>query len=351
LKGAVEAESMTTRDKVWNWYLAEVYTRKKALTRNRIILVQTRWNSDDLAGRLLEAQSAGGDQWTVLRLPALCDSVDDPLKRELGEPLWPEHEDRETLEKVRGTVGPYVWGALYQQDPKPRGAAFFNTDDLLVPAEDGRLDPYGKPLLVPMPMPTKCDTVFAVIDTAIKAGQKHNSTAVAWFSYNTLTHPQTLILDWQLIQIEGADQADWLPSVHARGEELARQCGARKGYSGALIEDKGTGIVLIQQSQNLARKEGRRSLATAIDSKLTALGKEERAIAASPYVIAGDIKITEDAYNKTTVHKGRPANHFLSQVGGFRLGSKETDGLDCLDVFCYGVVVTRGTASGQRKGI
>jgi hypothetical protein len=218
------------------------------------------------------------------------------------------------------------------------GVAFFPLDSLLV---DGR----------PVPMPTVCDTVVAIIDTAIKSGQEHNSTAVAYGSYNSLLlSAQVNILDWELIQIEGAQQADWLPSVYARGEELARLCGARNGFAGAIIEDKATGTVLIQQSTNL-RAQGQYAPAFAIDSKLTAMGKDERAIAASPYVYKGDVKITEYAFNKTTVHKRISANHFLKQVNGFRVGSKATDGLDCLDTFCYLVLMTRGSNSGARKGI
>jgi hypothetical protein len=219
------------------------------------------------------------------------------------------------------------------------GVAFFPIAALL---EDGR----------PTAMPGKCDVTLAIIDTAIKTGQEHNSTGVVYLSYNSLTHPQTLILDWDLAQIEGAAQEAWLPSVHARGEALARQCGARQGYAGALIEDKATGTVLIQQSANIARAEGRRTpLARAIDSKLTAMGKDERAIAASPYVYAGDIKFAELAFNKTTIHKQQSANHLIKQITGFRVGSKERDGKDLLDCFCYAVLMTRGSGSGPRKGI
>jgi hypothetical protein len=205
--------------------------------------------------------------------------------------------------------------------------------------------------MAPVPMPDRCDTVLAIIDTAIKTGSEHNSTAVAYGSYNSLLlSAQVNILDWDLIQIEGAQQSDWLPHVYARGEELARQCGARYGFSGAIIEDKATGTVLIQQATNL-RSEGTNAPAYPIDSKLTAMGKDERAIAASKYVWRGDIKITDYAFNKTTVHKRISANHFLKQVTGFRIGSKLKDGLDCLDTFCYLVLMTRGSNAGERKGI
>jgi hypothetical protein len=80
-----------------------------------------------------------------------------------------------------------------------------------------------------------------------------------------------------------------------RCEQLARQCKARFGSGGALIEDKATGAVLIQQAKNKGHQ------ARAIESKLTAMGKDERAIAASPYVYRGDIKIADEAYNKTTI--------------------------------------------------
>ncbi|HEY5341448.1 MAG TPA: terminase family protein, partial [Candidatus Aquilonibacter sp.] len=336
VKGAAEAESETVRQATWEWYQSEVYTRQKPGAA--IILVMTRWNEDDLGGRLLAASGTGGDVWTVLKFPALADALDDPLGRPLGAPLWPEWQNEEALDRIRVNSGPYVWGALYQQDPKPRGASFFEIDSFLV---DGQ----------PVPMPTKCDTVFGVIDTAIKTGKKRDSTAVTWFSYNSLTKPSALILDYDIIQIEGAAQEAWLPSVIARSEELARYCGARQGSSGVIIEDKATGTVLIQQAQNQARKEGKRSLAHAIDSKLTAMGKDERAIMAAPYVIAGDVKMTVEAYEKTKIHKGRSANHLIVQLTDFRLGAADGASDDLLDTVTYGISITCGTNAGTRRGI
>jgi hypothetical protein len=200
------------------------------------------------------------------------------------------------------------------------------------------------PIMEPWPQPDKCDIVFSTVDTAIKSGKQHNSTAVMHWAYNTFVHPKVYLLDWDIVQIEGSQQAGWLPSVFERGEELARACGARQGYQGAMIEDKATGIVLLQQ----ARVNG--WPAHAIDSKLTAMGKEERALSAQPHVIAGDTGITQYAFDKTKVHKGRSANHAIVQVTGFRLGSKETDGLDLLDTYCYGVILSCGAAAGPKKG-
>lgn len=349
VKGAADAESLTMRESTWEWYRHEFYTRLKPDAW--IIVIMTRWNEDDLGGRLLAAASNGADQWTVLKLPAICDSSNDPLGRPIGAALWPEWQDEiallggirpngEIVAGIRANVGEHVWGSLYQQDPKPRGAAFFDLDKMLV---DGTSED-GRPTKVPVPMPDRCDTIFVTIDTSIKAGQQHNATAATFWSYNSLLtkHPVN-ILDWDILQIEGADQLAWMDDIQRRGEELARECGARNGFGATLIEDKATGSVLVQQ----LRRQNRRVFP--INSKLTAMGKEERAIAAGPYVNAEDVKIATYAFEKTKVHKGRSANHFISQVTSFRIGSKETDGLDLLDTFCYGVLISRGRPGDIQK--
>lgn len=216
------------------------------------------------------------------------------------------------------------------------GVAFFTAEMLLV---DG----------APVPMPTKTGTVFATIDTAIKDGKEHDSTAVVWWAYDDLLalggRPSLFLLDWDVMQIEGVVQATWLQTVFARGQELAAACGARMGFARAYIEDKATGMVLLQQARN------NRWPAAPIDSKLTAMGKTERAIAASPYVFRGNVKITDHAFNKVKSHKGRTANHLLMQMTHFRVGAKDDSADDILDCFTYGVSLAFGTGSGTRKGI
>ncbi len=102
-----------------------------------------------------------------------------------------------------------------------------------------------------------------------------------------------------------------------RLEELAGQCGARHGALGAFIEDKNSGTILLQQAAR------RNWLAHPIESKLTAMGKDERAISVSGYVYRGNVKYTDYAYNKTTVYKRKSRNHLVEQVESFRIGDKE----------------------------
>ena len=91
------------RERVWDWYLNDAYTR--LMPGGRIILVNTRWHSDDLAGRLLEAEENGGDKWTVLHFPAIDD---------YGDALWPDQFPLKVLDRIRINVGERAWNALYQ---------------------------------------------------------------------------------------------------------------------------------------------------------------------------------------------------------------------------------------------
>jgi predicted phage terminase large subunit-like protein len=71
IKSRAEAESATYRDRVWNWFNDDIYTRLEP--DGKICLIQTRWHEDDLAGRLLREAAEGGEQWEVIDLPALAE--------------------------------------------------------------------------------------------------------------------------------------------------------------------------------------------------------------------------------------------------------------------------------------
>ena len=209
------------------------------------------------------------------------------------------------------------------------GVAFFSREKLL---DQDR----------PIPYPARCNTVFAVIDTASKTGTDNDATAVTFFALDRHSGGMPLsILDWDIAQIEGAFLETWLPTVFLRLEELARSCGARRGSLGAFIEDKNSGTVLLQQ----ARRRG--LLARSIDSRLTAMGKVERAISVSGYVHRGLVKYSEHAFNKTSTYKRSSRNHLLDQVEGFRIGDKQGDREDdLLDTFCYGIALALGNSEG-----
>ena len=117
LKDREEADSETRRETIWNWYTSTAYTR--LMKGGAIILIQTRWHEDDLAGRLLEAEAKGGDKWEKLILPARMSD---------GQALWPQMFDATALQRIENAIGPRDWSALYQQQPSPDEGTFFQRD-------------------------------------------------------------------------------------------------------------------------------------------------------------------------------------------------------------------------------
>jgi len=99
-------------------------------------------------------------------------------------------------------------------------------------------------------------------------------------------------------------------------------------------------MVLLQQGARRGWK------VQAIESKLTAMGKSERALAASPHVYQNKVKIAQAAHDRVTTYKGTTRNHLEGQVMGFKVGDKEQQEDDLLDGFTYGVVIGLGNAEG-----
>lgn len=235
----------------------------------------------------------------------------------------------ETMRKViQAAVGKPWFNHVYLGQPRD-GDQFFALDNLLID---------GKGVINTLPV----DYVYAVIDTAVKAGKEHDGTAVTFFARTKMWGIPLLILDWDIVQIEGAFLEKWLPNIYDRLEILSRENRALMGGAGVFIEDKGSGIILLQQA--IARGWQ----AEAIDGQLTSVGKDERALNVSGRVFKGEVKLTEHAYTKTTEFKGVMRNHLVKQVVGFRVGDKEAFKRfdDLLDTFTYGIAIGLGNSEG-----
>lgn len=224
----------------------------------------------------------------------------------------------------------HVWGG----QPLRYLGAFFSENSLLVNG-------------LPLPeLPVHVDVVFATIDTALKTGRQHDGVGVVYWGYSKHHATQygkvpLFILDYDLKQIEGASLVDWLPTVFETLEKLAQSCKPIRGSAGAFIEDKVSGTVLLQH----AKRKG--WPAHPINSKLTAMGKSERGLSASPHVHAEDVKICRRAYERTLTYHGHEKNHLLSQVLDFNPSAEEDmDEDDLFDDFCYGILITLGNTKG-----
>jgi len=127
VKNQEEAQSEVYRERAWQWWLHTARTRLDRPTTG-VLLIMSRWDEDDLAGRLIAAGKRGEiEPWDELRLPALAEEG-DPLGRKPGEALWPERFDVAALERIRREVGEYVWAALFQGRPLPAGGGLFKRE-------------------------------------------------------------------------------------------------------------------------------------------------------------------------------------------------------------------------------
>lgn len=112
-----DAMSELIRKNVWDWYTGTAYNR--LMPGGAIVVINHRMHEDDLCGRLLAQQAAGGDQWEVVELPALSDT---------GEALWPEAYPVASLERIRRNSQARFWSALYQQRPAPEDGDYFKAE-------------------------------------------------------------------------------------------------------------------------------------------------------------------------------------------------------------------------------
>lgn len=174
LKGYEQAGSNSIKEGIWAWYRSVLRTR---LTPDgSIIIIMTRWTTDDICGRLIEEEKHNGEKWEVISLPAISNGDGDPLNRPEGEPLWPERFNLETLDAIKRAIGTISWNTLYQQNPVPFGDIIFNTDwlqyyndeDIIYNPQDGSYYFKGEPIIAR----------YASCDPAVKTEEINDYTAV-----------------------------------------------------------------------------------------------------------------------------------------------------------------------------
>lgn len=253
----------------------------------------------------------------------------DPRTKE-GELLHPERYPGDKLAKDKIFLGPHAYDTQYQQMPRARaGSYFFSQEQLLEEQPDKTFRPVARP--------TNCDIVFAVVDSASKVGKERDGTGVKYFAYTRHPVPSCVVLDWDIVQIQANLLSTWLPGVINQCEAFAAECGARSGSAGVYVEDKDSGVALIQEATS------KQLPVQAIASEFTALGKHGRAVSVGGYVNNKWVRFCEQAFTKTTVYKGRTRNHALHQVTTYRVGvGTPNDEDELFDCFCYGLFLVFG---------
>ena len=106
IKNAEEANNELTKEKHWSWFADTMLSRLEE--GGKIIIIMTRWASDDLAGRALEHFKEAGAKIRHISMKALQDD---------GTMLCSEVLSRKSYEAKIKAMGADIASANYQQEP------------------------------------------------------------------------------------------------------------------------------------------------------------------------------------------------------------------------------------------
>ncbi|WP_199420806.1 phage terminase large subunit [Thomasclavelia ramosa] len=121
IKSYEEACNEATKEKHWEWFTNTMLSRLEE--GGKIIIIMTRWASDDLAGKALEELPESGYKIKHINMKALQDD---------GTMLCEEVLSRKSFEAKKKVMGEDVVSANYQQEPidlKGRLYTLFKTYD------------------------------------------------------------------------------------------------------------------------------------------------------------------------------------------------------------------------------
>ncbi|MBU2060121.1 MAG: phage terminase large subunit, partial [Gammaproteobacteria bacterium] len=268
VKNWEEAQSKTNRKKIIEWFLSTAYTR---LQKNgSVIIINTRWHDEDLPGYLMKHDK--GNLWEEICIPALGEN---------DEPISTEFFSQAELVSIRATLGARIFSCLYQGKPIPEEGgiikgAWFRRYKVL---------PDGKPI-----------RIIQSWDTAVKDQELNDySVCTTWHEHQFGKYYLVDVL-----------RGRW---AYPDLKRTARNHIKHHRPDVVLIEDKGSGSVLIQE------------LELETDCSILAINptesKQTRFIKASPKIEVGRVYLPEDApwlaeYESELV--GYPAMEYDDQV-------------------------------------
>lgn len=331
VKNSEQALSPTYRQKAKDWYRSTLRTRMDDQDA-AIIVIQTRWHEDDLAGWL---QAEYPEDWLVISLPAIAEDdevlylPDDPStpawERKAGQALWPWRFDLKALEATQrdlGGVDGHWWLALYQQRPTPVGGGILKPEQFrrfrvveggyLLLRDDG-------PKLI------QADTLqkFATMDLAYTTKTVSDFSVIAIFG---LAWPDLLLLDVLRRKMEGPD----LPKIAAAVWQAYKP-----SYFG--VEAVGAQISTVQDMRRGAPQERPPRPALPIKAIHPQGDKVSRALTLATRMSGGNVFVPEHAVWLQTLE---------SEMALFPLGTHD----DQVDALAYGALEATSFGDNVLRG-
>lgn len=242
IKNSKDADSEIIREGHKEWYQSTFGTREEP--NAAIVIMLTRWHTDDLAGWLLRQEKDEDNEperWHILSFPAIKSEVEQVFPatctvekddRAPGEALCPERYPIEKLERIKKRIVSRFWTALYGQSPKPGEGSIFQR--VWWQGQRNRYmqdDSYVK---------NKVIGRWITFDTALKNKATNDATAYCVWE---------LMPDYRL-NVRAMWQGRILGAlVPQKVETVARQWNYDDKLRGVIVEDKASGITAIQTLQ------------------------------------------------------------------------------------------------------
>lgn len=312
-KSREEADSVTQRRKVWDFYTSGLLSRMQPTLAGRPpfqIVTQTRWHPDDMAGRIMESAEFKRGEWIHLNFQALTvkergtyirrnklpkdhpgyvpnikvsqlaggdgndgkdgilstNPIVNPVVRtdEVYAALWPKRFPVEWLLKQKSVLGDRDFEALYQQNPYVLGGNIIKEDWFR------KYKPNEKP--------QEFHALAVGVDTAFKTRQVNDFSV---FTVAGITDVGDIyILKVYRVKLE-------FPDLKRKAVEI-NSVFRGMGLRGFWIEDNASGQSLIQELRN-------GSGVSVIPWKPGASDKVTRANGITPLIEGGRVYIPEDA--------------------------------------------------------
>jgi len=274
VRNRADAYSESTRNKVWHEFLNGAKTRMRAAnlssprlkSTGKIIVIMTRWHTDDLYGRITDVD---GIPYYAINLPVEA-LENDPLGREPGDPLFPEiGKDKEWLKKEKGiyindpTGGQSAWRSLFMGNPSAEEGNIFKRTSW------GRYNK-TKEFINALPV------LVMSVDAAFKGKKDNDKVAIQIWGKKG---PNIYLVD------AVAENLGFTDTLHAIIDILAKYPRVSAKY----IEDKANGSAIIEV---LNSKIGG---FIPVKADVSTGGKVARAYAIEPYVASGNVYLPEEA--------------------------------------------------------
>lgn len=209
IKDQKEADSELVREGTWAWWISSF--RSRLWPNAPIVLINTRWHTDDPSGRILPESWNGesgwvtakdGEQWYVIHIAA--EALDnDILGRKKGEWLWTDWFNSEFWEQTKKTVTMYdirMWNSLYQGLPADEEGTYFKRDWFKYYTD----------------IPTSLN-VYMSGDYAVTEGGGDFTEIAVW---GVDTHNRIFALDWWYGQKESPEWVESILSMKTRWDAL-----------------------------------------------------------------------------------------------------------------------------------